>query len=344
MKSLLSKIYGFGVNNRNKAFDTGKKKIYRCVSPVISVGNLSVGGAGKTPFVEYLTKKLVEMKFKPAIVGRGYKRKSKGLVTISDGKNIFVNASVGGDEMLLLAEKCNVPVVAHDLKYKGALLTESMFDIDCLIVDDGFQHRNLFRDIDILLIDKETIDNPKLIPDGRLREPLSSIERADVICQMGDFIIPDDVFNEHFKNKYLLKVSSFPEKPYIINNNGKHISSKSVITFSGIAKPKNFQIMVSSLSYEVKDNIEFSDHHNYTEKDINLLINRAKYLNVNTLATTEKDMIKIKEFGKLFDSNNINVLIFPITLKFVEGEDKFEKLLKKVLSKSNEQKNKNRKN
>lgn len=339
MKKILSNIFNFAVTKRNNSFDMGKKKIHKCVSPVISVGNLSVGGSGKTPFVKYLACFLKESKFNPAIVGRGYKRKSKGTVVISNGKEILVKAEVGGDEMLLLAESCNVPVLAHDMKFQGALIAESMFDVDCIIIDDGYQHRQLFRDIDILLIDQETLSNPHLIPKGRLREPVSSISRADVVCFMGDFDYSKYDIENFLNDKYIMQIKAYPGKPYFMANKQqvKSIQKLACLTFSGIAKPENFKTMVQALNYNVIKNIAFGDHHFYKIQDIKFLIEKCKKHDLKYLATTEKDLVKIREFGNVFAENSIEVIVFPISVKVLNGEEEFINLLRKVLKKGNGQ-------
>jgi tetraacyldisaccharide 4'-kinase len=342
MKKILSELFKIAVIRKNKNFDSGKRKIHKCVSPVISVGNLSIGGSGKTPFVQTLTRIIKEIGFKPAIVGRGYKRKSKGEIIVSDGTNILVDAKTGGDEMLLLAETLKVPVVANEMKYIGALRTESMFEIDCIIIDDGFQHRFLYRDLDILLIDSETLENPYLIPKGRLREPLDSMKRTDVICLLGNIEPKKFGIEQFLDGKLVLKIKAEHGKPYFLNSKIGIVSDdamiipndKKVIAICGIAKPKNFQLMIEALNYIIIENVEFDDHHYYKISDIEYIINKCKNAKIGTLATTEKDAVKLKEFGNVFAENNINVLVFPIFMKIEQGEDELRRLLKDLIGKN----------
>ncbi len=344
MKKILSEIYKFAVTKRNKNFDIGKNKIHKCVSAVISVGNLSLGGSGKTPFVQTLTNIIKELGFKPAIVGRGYKRKSKGEVIVSDGIKILTNAKTGGDEMILLAESLNVPVVAHDMKYIGSLRAESMFNIDCIIVDDGYQHRQLFRDLDILLIDSETVTNPYLIPKGRLREPLESIKRADIIGLIGNIDIKKNKIEKLLEDKLLLNLKVVHGKPYLISEDKSKDSSillsdiKNIVSVSGIAKPQNFRIMLEATGYNLLDEIVFDDHHYYKNSDIEYIINKCRKANINYLATTEKDAVKLKEFGNIFASNNIDVLVFPIFIKIEKGENELKEIIKGIIRKNHDKK------
>jgi tetraacyldisaccharide 4'-kinase len=335
MKGILSNIFKIVVDKRNYNFDKRKNKVYKCITPVISVGNLSVGGAGKTPFVQYLVKYLKSINLNPGIVGKGYKRKSRGPKLVCDGEVILCDAKTGGDELFLLAENLNVPVIAHELKYIGALQLESMFDLDCIIVDDGYQHRMLYRDMDIVLLDTDTLDHPCLIPKGRLREPLENINRADVICFTGNIETSKYNIERYLNDKLIVKIIAEPGIPYLMDSQEslskqQHLSLNSV---SGIAKPENFHIMLKSLGHYVNDNMIFKDHHMYNYSDIKYIINKTKKDKIKYIATTEKDAVKLKEFGNVFAKSNIDIFVFPITLDIKEGKRDFEIIIKNLLTK-----------
>ncbi|MDQ1266970.1 MAG: tetraacyldisaccharide 4-kinase, partial [Bacteroidota bacterium] len=207
MLSALSKIYGAAVVWNNKRFDSGSIIPVKCKAPVISIGNISAGGSGKTPFTIMLTKEIIRMGYRPAIVGKGYKRKSRGLKIVSDGIEIFTNPVEAGDEMFMLAERLRVPVIVHDTKAEAALVADNRFKPDVIIIDDGFQHRGLYRDLDIVLLDAASLERPYLLPKGRLREPLSSLNRADIIS------IPEDgvkLTDEFINNKLIIASSVQP--------------------------------------------------------------------------------------------------------------------------------------
>ena len=336
IKSILSKLYGTVVSSRNNKFDENGAKI-TLNTPVIGVGNLNVGGTGKTPFVQMMTWLLLKNKINPAIVGLGYKRNSKGSVVVSDGKEIFVDAETGGDEMFLLADSLKVPVLAHSDKAEGARLAENKFAPDVIIVDDAYQHRQLYRDLDILMIDADTINEPFLMPKGRLREPLSGAERADIICYIGN-VVPSDEFLSYLKPETLqIRVSRKQGKPFDLTN-GKYILKRDnqalkngVIAFSGIGKPAGFDAMLQSDRIKIIDTIHFDDHHKYVEKDIEKLISSCKKNECKYLATTEKDAAKLKKHADKFEAANVICVVFPIRLKIEEGFQDFKKLLNSVL-------------
>lgn len=332
LKQLISKVYGFFVGKRNDNYDNNKE-IIKCRVPVISVGNLSVGGTGKTPFVQMLTKYFISKGFKPGIVGKGYKRESRGEVIVGDGKKVLVNAATGGDEMVLLADSLNVPVIAHDSKTEAALSMQKNFDVDLIIVDDGFQHRRLHRDLDIVLIDKETHDNPQLIPEGRLREPVDSLKRADIICTTGNFELSSDFKEQISDGAIRIRVRPVQANPYYLHDKlqVKIRESKKhhihCIAFAGIAKPNRFYDMLKELGYTSLTTHSFSDHHNYKKDDLALLIKLCREKNINLLATTEKDAAKIIEYNDLLLENDIKCLVFPIALTITDGKVEFFKMI-----------------
>jgi tetraacyldisaccharide 4'-kinase len=331
-KTLLSKIFSFFVSRRNIKFDNSNE-IVKCKVPVVSVGNLSVGGTGKTPFVQMLTKYFLSKNFMPGIVGRGYKRKSKGEIIVGDTTGLKVNATIGGDEMVLLADSLRVPVIAHDSKSLAAISMQEKYNVDLIIVDDGFQHRKLHRDLDIVLIDKETNDKPELMPAGRLREPISSLIRADIVCIMGSFSLNEDIRKNIRPDAVVINVKPIQTNPYYLSDkqqiklrDAKETQVK-VFAFAGIAKPNRFFDMLKDLGFICVATHSFDDHYGYIKSDIELLIKKCKENNCTNIATTEKDAAKIIEFNELLKSNKINCIVFPIALTIAEGKIEFFKLV-----------------
>ena len=176
-------LYGFIIVIRNLFFDIGIFKTRKVNVPVISIGNITAGGTGKTPIVEYLTQYFLEQNHKVAVISRGYKRKTKGTVVVSDGKLLIYNASECGDEPLQIASKFpEAIIIVDENRYRAAKLAEEKFKCDIILMDDGFQHRNLHRDFDVVVIDVTKPPNKEgLLPSGFKREPLSSLKRADAI-------------------------------------------------------------------------------------------------------------------------------------------------------------------
>lgn len=337
-KSIASKLYGSVVNWRNKGFDNEKKLIIKSGVPVISVGNLSVGGTGKTPFVQMLARGLRKMNRKPAIIGKGYKRQSKDELIISDGEDVYVDAKIGGDEMILLAESLRMPVIVHEQKSTAALSAVDKFNIDTIVVDDGFQHRKLFRDLDIVLLDKETIENPQLLPKGRLREPLNSLNRADIVCLTGQSELTDEIKNIIRNDAIVIRVIALRARPYNLITGRKvgrkdnHFMRKGIVAVSGIAKPYRFHDLLVGMKFPIMSTLDFPDHHNYTIDDMKKIKAKCDENKIRNIAITEKDAVKLREFKGFFEEHKLFVYIFPIRLKIVQGRDKFFKKLKSILN------------
>lgn len=338
-KKVLASIYKIIINKRNKKYDSNPDKLVRLKTPIISIGNLNVGGTGKTPFVQMLTWLLQSNGIKPAIIGLGYKRKSKGIVVACDGESILADAKTAGDEMYLLADSLNVPVVVSEKKYKAAQYAENKFRPDVIIIDDGYQHRHLHRDIDILLVDKDTMRNPELLPLGRLREPLNSVNRADVVCYTNG-AYPSKEFAEHL-NAGTISISTEVSSGKPLDLVSKRYLSQKQVDFykrrvfiiSGIAKPERFYHLLKSNRWFIANYKYFPDHHNYSKKDIENVIKLAKASNCKAIITTEKDAVKLKEFSKIFAENNVICIVYPIRLKIIKGFPYFKTLINKVLKK-----------
>lgn len=337
--SILAKIYSAVVRKRNKKFDLRKSSIYTCDIPVISVGNLSAGGTGKTPFTIMLCDMIKELGFKPGVISRGYKRLSKGEVIVSDGNAVLVDSAAGGDEAVMLANKTQVPVIVNEDKSLAAKAMAEKFDVDCILVDDGFQHRKLFRDLDIVILDEYTLKSPKLLPDGRLREPLSSLSRADIVCLKGNTPLTDDAKEHISSSAQIIRIKAYYNKPYNLFSKKTLIRKEfstmkqGVITLCGIAKPQNFLNLLNRMKINVINEFNFKDHHKYSSRDIENILHYCKSKNVNYIASTEKDAVKLIEFASLFEKYKINCNIFPIYLLIKSGKSEFIHLLRSILSK-----------
>ena len=321
MLTFLSKIYSCFAVKRKKDFDSGKIPVVQLSIPVFSVGNISTGGTGKTPFAIMLAKFLKDSGHRPAVVGRGYKRKSRGEVVVSDGKSILCDAETGGDEMLLVAQAAKVPVIAHDKKYIGAQSAEKMFDIDCLIIDDGFQHRYLARDIDIVLIDRNTLDNLHVLPKGRLREPIEFIAEADIIAYPEELTGSREhasLFSvEKFLSNDILKITTktSAKNPYYLQTTKGYLadlSGEKIIAFSGLGQPEKFEKTLADTGLILEKHFIFKDHYNYRKQDLSKIAKYASDRNIKIITTTEKDAVKIKKFGNVFDSTNRECIVCPI--------------------------------
>ena len=340
MYTLLAKIFGYFVKRRNTAFDKGTDKIYLSNVPVISIGNISMGGTGKTPFAIMLAKMITDFGFKTAIIGRGYKRKSKGELIVCDGNKILTDPEFAGDEMFLVADilnsrfNLNIPVVVHDKKFLAAKSINEHFDVDVIIVDDGFQHRQLHRDLDIVLLDKRTLERPYLFPKGMLRETPDSLKRADFICltdAQADYEIP------HGHKAGLIRTEVFNGNIYCLQSGEEAAEpeleklKENCVAVSGIGSPEKFESSLKAISVNFVKHIRFSDHYRYFEQDVKRIIKICRENSVKYLITTEKDAAKLNKFGSFFAKEGIECCVLPIEMAICEGREVFENKLLSVI-------------
>lgn len=286
----LSLLYTGAVNLRNLLYDRGILSVKKLPVPVISVGNLSVGGSGKTSLVRFLSQELGRT-LRVAVVMRGYKRKSKGTVLVSEWGRIRTDLWRSGDEAYLLARQLkNTSVVVSESRFEGGLFAVKELGAQVIILDDGFQHRRLFRDIDIVLLRQRDLqDRP--IPAGLLREPLRNLERADAIVLAYQEIEP---FEFGIGEKPVFRM--FREFTGLINSRFEavpleEIKDKEVIAFAGLGSNEQFFKILERLGFKLKKRLSFRDHYHYRdfrlEKDM-------------TYITTPKDMVKLPPSENLY--------------------------------------------
>jgi len=332
LTSPVSLIYGTAITIRNILYNTSILKIHSVDTPVISVGNISVGGTGKTPLVEFIADKLLKEGHKPAVISRGYKRKGKGIITVFDGSRFLVSPSLAGDEPYLIAKTLSeIPVVVGSNRYDAALYTQNLFNPDVIILDDAFQHRRLNRNINIVIIDSSNPwGNRSLLPGGPLREPLSSLKRADVVVlsRVNESGNTDIIFNKirPYYSAPVVLSGYVPESWVGLNNNIKDIGTlkgKSVIAFTATGNPDSFRRTLKNTSVNIADFIHFKDHHWFTQKDINRITDKAKAVNAEALVTTEKDMVRLYDTGK----TDLPVYSLRIRVDILQGINYFNTIL-----------------
>lgn len=299
-----SLFYAVGSNLKNKLYDKYILKPKKVDAYVISVGNLTTGGVGKTPVVAEIAKHLTQKGETVAIISRGYgsKLSNKNINIISDGKNIFYTAETAGDEPHWLSENTKAIVITTKKRYEGAKFAIDKFGATKIILDDGFQHRKLHRDLDIVLIDSEKgFGNENLLPAGPLREGLEAFNRIDKLVVVSKNI--DHTRAEKYAKimgKKLKKDTvvcySEPDFAYNIFNTEEHLADgEAVMAFSAIGQPQQFYKFLKN--YDVKKTVDFDDHHNYTQKDADKLQHASVDLNAKNLITTEKDGGKCKNLS-----------------------------------------------
>lgn len=308
----LSYIYYIVTSIRNWLYDNGYFKIKEIPNvDIICIGNITVGGTGKTPAVQFFSKKLTAMGRKVAIVSRGYrgKRKIEPLI-VTDGHRIFVSAKESGDEAYIHALNLKIPVVVGKNRYKACELAVDKFNVDTILLDDGFQHRKLKRNIDIVLIDAT---NPfgwgAILPKGTLREDFQKgAKRAnEFILTKSDLISEAELktIKRYLQVKFKKPVSVAKHGVTSlcdIDGNPKPlfwVSGKRVLLFSGLANPLNFEKTVISLNPEYIERIDFIDHHHFKTKDFEMIEKRAKEMEADFIITTEKDLVKLPKNLKM---------------------------------------------
>lgn len=329
MLTLLSYLYKLIWILRKWLYDKGVFKIRRLPCPVICVGNITAGGTGKTPTVMHLARLFQTRDFRPVVLTRGYKRKSrKPVLPVSDGNTILTTPQESGDEPYLIAAGLkNIPVVVGADRYSSGMFAKDHFGSDVFILDDGFQHLKLYRDINILLIDASNpTGNGYMLPAGILREPLAGISRADCIiisrADEGDKSKAEKLvrsFNKKTPVFYSsLKVSG------IMDAHGKtyspdYIIGKNLLLFSGIGNPGSFKRSVNENGGVIKGEIRFPDHYWYSKRDMERISGEAERLSADAIITTEKDLIRLTGAGLINGESLVKPLL---TLKVEISIDK----------------------
>jgi tetraacyldisaccharide 4'-kinase len=304
----LSSIFGAGVRARNALYDRSIVRANELQGPVVSVGNLSVGGSGKTPFILVLGELLRARGVKFDILSRGYGRKTRGVAGVDPGglPQDF------GDEPLLLARRLEAPVIVGENRYEAGVFAEKQFGPQLHLLDDGFQHRALARDFDIVLVTPEDARD-RLLPAGRLREPLSSLSRADAV------VLTSGASPESFSlnGKLVWRVrrgitpTNVPARP---------------VVFCGIARPQNFLLQLRTAGIEPGAQALFRDHHAYTERDIHDLLKLREQSEAGGFVTTEKDAINL---GRHLDALQ-PLAVIPVKMELVEAANAVDTMLRKI--------------
>jgi tetraacyldisaccharide 4'-kinase len=304
--NLLGFIFGAGVQLRNNLYDRGILRSRRLAGPVVSVGNLSVGGSGKTPFVLLLGELLRTRRVKFDIRSRGYGRNTKGVLLVDPAGS----SHDFGDEPLLMARRLGVPVIVGEDRYQAGLLAEKRFGPQLHLLDDGFQHRSLARDFDIVLITSEDTRD-SLLPSGRLREPPRSLTRADAIVLTSG-----------------ASADSFPLDGKLVWRARRGILPEDVpprpVVFCGIARPKNFLAQLRTAGIEPVAEAFYRDHHAYTERDIQELLKLGQQSEAGGFVTTEKDAINLGAYMAALEP----MAVVPVKMELLEADNAVDTVLR----------------
>jgi tetraacyldisaccharide 4'-kinase len=287
---ILSCIYTICLSVRQQMYRLGMIKVDEAPIPVISVGNITLGGTGKTPVVERLSTWLKEIGYKPAIVTRGYRRQRKGVFSVDAKRD---DAASAGDEAFMLARKAQVPVIVGTNRAAAILEGIREFGIDVVLLDDGFQVKNLKKDVEVLILKEKGMGrNDAVFPLGPNREPVTRIQEADVLLvHDGDhdgkpnrFAAGIPMFRIGYKPAYLYNL-----KRDLIGH-FSFLRGKRVLAFSGLGDNESFFGLLADAGARVVRTIAYPDHHKYTPRDMEKI---AAIRGVDIIVTTEKDAVKL---------------------------------------------------
>jgi len=313
--SLLGAIYGTGIGLRNRLYDRGMLGTQRLRAPVVSVGSISAGGAGKTPFVIMLGGLLKQGGVTFDVLSRGYGRGSKGvkLVDAMGGPREF------GDEPLLIARQLDVPVIVGEDRFEAGRLAEEKFGSQLHLLDDGFQHRRLARDFDIVLVTQRDLRD-SLLPLGRLREPLSSLRRASAL------VLIDQVRRELLpirNGQAVWRVKRGIVVPQV---------QEPCLAFCAIARPEGFYTALAEAGVRVAGTRAFRDHYAYEGRDVEALYKHGQQVGATAFITTEKDAINL---GQLADQLR-PLYVVSVRMEFAQDSSEAIERIGEAMGRHNE--------
>lgn len=331
-------LYSLIVRSGNALYKRGVLRAHTVGAPVISVGNLTTGGTGKTPLVEWIANELASRGRRVCVLTRGYRReKSDERVIASDGNEILAKVKQTGDEAFLLAEDLlgKAAVVCDANRISAANWALTNLGSDAFVLDDGFQHQQIGRQLNILTVDAmNPWGNGRLLPGGILREPISSLTRADcVVITRADFSDTRDlrrtiermspqvpVFLSKMKHTQLREVGPNPTRLH-----PDQMKSRPAYVFCGIGNPASFFSLLHREGYNVARTRTFRDHHSYTKADVDRLSKEAQSAGAQTLLTTAKDAVKLRSMNFALHCYSVEITVE------IEREDLLRELVTKAI-------------
>jgi len=348
----LSMVYGFAVKMRAVLYNKNILKSGRLSCRVVSVGNITAGGTGKTPVTMHVAQLLRDAGYSTVVISRGYKGRAENCGGIvSDTDTVLMGPEDSGDEPFMMAARLpGVPVLVGKDRLAMGRLAMKRFSPDVIVLDDGFQHRRLFRDMDIVLIDETSFRaDMRLLPRGPLREPVSALGRADLIVltrSSGPSTPAIEILAGLAPGKPVFRSSHAPyvcgvfkdgafaagadqaDDPSGMSRSFELLKKANVFVFSGIANNQAFQDMVAGMARAVVGEMAFPDHHHYTDADMNAIVGQAEKRSADFLVTTEKDYVKLN--GKRIGS--IGLVVIGIDMSFQGQETAFAQCIQNMIA------------
>lgn len=328
---MISRVYAAAASYRRHHYARHPEKRRRLSRPVISIGNLAVGGRGKTPLVAWIAARLLAAGERPSILSRGYGRRhpDDGVVVVRDPSGIRADVDRGGDEPLMLARQlAGVSVLVSGDRYVAGRLAERHFGSTVHLLDDGFQHFAIQRDVDLVIVSADDLRDPRTLPSGRLREPLAAMRSADAIIQVDDGDVRPlapgcPVWRAHRRL----------DAPRLVEPYGAPAAPDrgTVLAVAGIARPARFVDDLQRAGWPVARALTFRDHHPYSARDVAWIFDEARAEGADLVVTTEKDLVRLLPFRP-----------FPLALAWaplvmsVEPADGFEAWLLDAVARARE--------
>ena len=343
----VSAVFAGVVSLRYFLYRTGLIRRYPLGIQVISIGNVTAGGTGKTPVTEIFARTLAAEGRRVAILSRGYRRKEapwwqrvfRGVIdpplVVSDGRHVLLDSATGGDEPYMLASNLpGVAVVVDRNRVKAGRYAIKRLGCDTLILDDGFQYQRLKHSVEVVLVDSTNpFGNGYMLPRGVLREPVRHLKRADIIfltkCR-GDVSAVVEEIRKYNKTAEIVECNHAPRVLKDVWSREEFplewLKGKTTATLSGIASPKGFENSLRHLGAKVVWCERYADHHRYDASEILYALNRTADMNCDALVTTEKDAVR---FPRL-ESSPVRCLYLRIAIEILRGGDSFEKIIRRI--------------
>jgi tetraacyldisaccharide 4'-kinase len=310
---LLDSLYGQVMRLRRRGVERHPQRQRRLARPVISIGNLSVGGTGKTPVVAALAARLIAAGHRPAILSRGYARTDAvdGVVVVSDGSAIRATVDRSGDEPLMLARQVPKAIVCVSPdRHLAGTLAEQQLGCTVHLLDDGFQHLELARNLDVLVTTIGEIPNGRVLPAGRLREPIEAAARAHFL------VVSDATGGAAQAEAWALGIQqscgaarTLAAPVAFDRDQGSGIGDQRVLAVAGIANPERFFDALRHASWNVVETMTFPDHHRYTANDIAAIAAKLKASGADGVFTTDKDAVRLEGFALPFAAYRVPLVV-----------------------------------
>jgi len=326
-------FYALVIGVRNWFFDKNIFKSEKVNVKVISVGNISAGGTGKTPLVILLANLLKKSGENVGVLSRGYGRNTRGYLLGSDGKNILAPVNDCGDEIFITAMECEVPAAVSENRVKGAKKFINDTGVNVIVLDDAYQHRWIKRDLNLLIFEQRFLTEDdffkqNLLPTGMLRERFGSIDRADAVVINRKFTPAEEIparYNRYLRRKKIFtayyKAIDFGDIKHGTRYGLEEFKGQKSLVVSGIANPFSFINILKQTSVDTSNQMIFRDHKNYSNKEVQEIRKKFYSTNSHSVVTTEKDAVKLTRFAKEFD--DIDIFYLKIELK-MDNETEFK--------------------